>query len=152
VCLTGLTGVEPLSKSCSVSLAGAGLTGGAHRSDRCWLVDLRFGVLLRSQVGRVCVLVSRSSGTPVATWAWPTWVVSRRRVLEAVFILFEFPSPPRRFFYRLPFTPHLSGSPYRSFSQTCSPSVTWVPKPHLYEQGCPTMRSGRKHWLMMRGW
>jgi hypothetical protein len=37
------------------------------------------------------VLVPRSSGTPVATWAWPTWVVSQRRVLEAVFILFEFP-------------------------------------------------------------
>jgi hypothetical protein len=44
------------------------------------------------------VLVPRSSGTPVATWAWPTWVVSRRRVLEAVFILLEFPSPSRRIF------------------------------------------------------
>jgi hypothetical protein len=44
------------------------------------------------------VLVPRSSGTPVATWAWPTWVVSRRRVLEAVFTLLEFPSPPRRTF------------------------------------------------------
>jgi hypothetical protein len=43
-------------------------------------------------------LVPRSSGTPVATWAWPTWVVSRRRVLEAVFILLEFPSPSRRIF------------------------------------------------------
>jgi hypothetical protein len=38
-----------------------------------------------------CVLVPRSSGTPVATWAWPTWVVSWRRVLE-------FPSPSRRIF------------------------------------------------------
>jgi hypothetical protein len=46
----------------------------------------------------VCVLVPRSSGTPVATWAWPTWVVSRRRVLEAVFILLEFLSPSRRIF------------------------------------------------------
>jgi hypothetical protein len=45
-----------------------------------------------------CVLVRRSSGTPVATWAWPTWVVSRRRVLEAVFILLELPSPSRRIF------------------------------------------------------
>jgi hypothetical protein len=44
------------------------------------------------------VLVPRSSGTPVATWARPTWVVSRRRVLEAVFILLEFPSPSRRIF------------------------------------------------------
>jgi hypothetical protein len=45
-----------------------------------------------------CVLVPRSSGTLVATWAWPTLVVSRRRVLEAVFILLEFPSPSRRIF------------------------------------------------------
>jgi hypothetical protein len=43
-------------------------------------------------------LVPRSSGTPVATWAWPTWVVSRRHVLQAVFILLEFPSPSRRIF------------------------------------------------------
>jgi hypothetical protein len=46
-----------------------------------------------------CVLVPRSSGTTVATWAWPTWVVSRRRVLEAVFVLFEFPPPSRRIFF-----------------------------------------------------
>jgi hypothetical protein len=44
------------------------------------------------------VLVPRSSGTPVATWAWPTWVVSQRRVLEVVFILLESPSPSRRTF------------------------------------------------------
>jgi hypothetical protein len=87
VCLTGLTGVEPLSESCPVSLAGTGLTGGAHRSDRCWYEDSRFGIPLHSRVGKVCVLVPRSSGTPVATWAWPTWVVSQRCVLEAVFIL-----------------------------------------------------------------
>jgi hypothetical protein len=95
---SGLTGVEPLNESCPVSPAGTGLTGSAHRSDRCWSVDSRFGVPLRSRVGRVCVLVPRSSGTPVATWAWPTWVVSRRCVLEAVFILLEFPSPSRRIF------------------------------------------------------
>jgi hypothetical protein len=45
-----------------------------------------------------CVSVPRSSGTLVATWAWPTWVVSRRRVLEAAFMLLEFPSPSRRIF------------------------------------------------------
>jgi hypothetical protein len=43
-------------------------------------------------------LVPRSNGTPVAMWAWPTWVVSRRRVSKAVFILLEFPSPSRRIF------------------------------------------------------
>jgi hypothetical protein len=96
--VTGLTGAKSLSESCPVSSAGTGLTGGAHRSDRCWSVDSRFGVSLRSRVGRVCVLVPRSSGTPVATWAWPTWVVSRRHVLEAVFILLEFPFPSRRIF------------------------------------------------------
>jgi hypothetical protein len=96
--LTGLTSVESLSESCPVSTAGTGLTGGAHRSDRCWSVDSRFGVLLRSGVERVCVLVPRSSGTQVATWAWPTWVVSQRHVVEAVFILLEFLSPSRRIF------------------------------------------------------
>jgi hypothetical protein len=98
VCLTGLTGVEPLSESCSVTPAGTGLTGGAHRSDRCGSVDSRFGVPMRARVGRLCVLVYRSSGTSVATWAWPTWVVSRRRVLEAAFISLEVQSPSRRIF------------------------------------------------------
>jgi hypothetical protein len=51
----------------------------------------------------------------VATWAWPTWVVSRRRVLEAVFILLEFPSPSRRIFIGSHSLPPVSGSPYRSF-------------------------------------
>jgi hypothetical protein len=44
------------------------------------------------------VLVPRSSGTPVTMWTWPTWVVSRRRVLEAVFVLLESSSPSRRIF------------------------------------------------------
>jgi hypothetical protein len=55
VCYTGLTGVKPLSGSCQLSPAGTGLTGGAHRSDRCWSVDSRFGVPLRSWFGRLCV-------------------------------------------------------------------------------------------------
>jgi hypothetical protein len=67
--VTRLTGVEPLSESCSVSPAGTGLTGGAHRSDRCGSIDSWFGVPLRSRVGMLCVLVPRSSGTLVATWA-----------------------------------------------------------------------------------
>jgi hypothetical protein len=45
-----------------------------------------------------CFLVPRSSSTSVAAWAWPTWVVSRRRVLEAVFVLLEFPSSSRIIF------------------------------------------------------
>jgi hypothetical protein len=43
-------------------------------------------------------LVPRASSTPMPAWSWPTWVVSRRRVLEAVFILLEPPSPSRRIF------------------------------------------------------
>jgi hypothetical protein len=43
-------------------------------------------------------LVPRSSNTLVATWAWATWIVSRRRVLEALFILLEPTSPSRRIF------------------------------------------------------
>jgi hypothetical protein len=75
------------------------------------------GLVFRCVLGlEGCVLVPRSSGTPVATWAWPIWVVSRRRVLEAVFILLEFPSPSRRIFIDSHSLPPLSGSPYRSFS------------------------------------
>jgi hypothetical protein len=55
VCLTGLTGVEPLGESCPVSPTGTGLTGGAHGFDRCGSVDSRFGVPLRSRIGRLCV-------------------------------------------------------------------------------------------------
>jgi hypothetical protein len=69
VCFTGLTGVEPLSESCSVSPAGTGLTGGAHRSDRCGSVDSRFGFSTTFLGSEGCELVPRSSGTPVATWA-----------------------------------------------------------------------------------
>jgi hypothetical protein len=49
-----------------------GLTGAAQAASRasfrcvCWCV---FG-------SEGCLLVPRSSGTPVATWTWPTWVVS----------------------------------------------------------------------------
>jgi hypothetical protein len=56
VCCIGLTGVKPLSGSCLLSPAGTGLTGSAHRSDRCWSVDSRLGVPLRYRVGRsLCV-------------------------------------------------------------------------------------------------
>jgi hypothetical protein len=67
-----------------------GLTGVGQ-----WTRGLVFRCVLGSEG---YVLVPRSSGTPVATWAWPIWVVSRRRVLEAMFILMEFPSPSRRIF------------------------------------------------------
>jgi hypothetical protein len=49
-----------------------------------------------------CVLVPRSSGTSVATWAWPIcWMtcVGSRVHLVGVSISFE------KNFYRLPFTP-----------------------------------------------
>jgi hypothetical protein len=55
VCCIGLTGVDPLCGSRQVSPARTGLTGGAHQSNRCWSVDSRFGVPLRSRVGRLCV-------------------------------------------------------------------------------------------------
>jgi hypothetical protein len=44
------------------------------------------------------LLVPRSSSTSVAAWTWPTWVVSQRRVLEAVFVLLVSLSPWRRIF------------------------------------------------------
>jgi hypothetical protein len=58
-----------------------------------WTRGLVFRYVLGSEG---YVLVPRSSGSPVATWAWPTSVVSRRRVLDAVFVLLESPSPLRR--------------------------------------------------------
>jgi hypothetical protein len=53
VCLTGLTGVELFCGSRQVSPAGTGLTGGAHRPDRCRSVRLEFCVSLRSRVFEV---------------------------------------------------------------------------------------------------
>jgi hypothetical protein len=62
---TGLTGVEPFYGSHQVSLAGTGLTGGAHRSDRCWSVDSSFGVSLHS---RVCEVGSWFLGSVALQW------------------------------------------------------------------------------------
>jgi hypothetical protein len=67
--LTGVlhrqTGVESLYGSRQVSPAGTGLTGGAHRSDRCWSVDSSFGVPLRS---RVCEVGSWFLGSVALQW------------------------------------------------------------------------------------
>jgi hypothetical protein len=116
VCLTGLTGVEPLSESCSVPPAGTGLTGGAHRSDRCGSVDSRFGFPLRSRVGRLCVgsqVQWHSSGyVGLTNLCSESETCAGSHVhLVGVSISFE------KNFYRLPFTPPpLSGSPYRFFT------------------------------------
>jgi hypothetical protein len=86
VVATGLTGVT-------------GLTGAGHRSDRCSTGSkpCKFPLCVLVCFGSEgCLLVPRSSSTSVAVWAWPTWVVSRRHVLEAVFVLLESPSPSRR--------------------------------------------------------
>jgi hypothetical protein len=40
-------------------------------------------------------------------WTWPIWVMSRRRVLEVVFILLDPPSPSRRIFIGSHSFPHL---------------------------------------------
>jgi hypothetical protein len=69
-----------------------------------------------------CVLVPRSSGTPVATWARLTWVVSWR--LEAVFVLLESPCPSRRFFICFHTLPPY-GSPYEA-SRVALPCVLTV--------------------------
>jgi hypothetical protein len=77
------------------------LTGAGHRSDRCSTGSKPCKFLLCVLVSfgsDGCLLVLRSSSTPVDAWAWPTWVVNRRRVLEAVFIFLESPSPSRRIF------------------------------------------------------
>jgi hypothetical protein len=93
-----------------------GLTGVGQ-----WTRGLVFRCVLGSEG---CVLVPRSSGTPVATWAWTIWVVSRRRVLEAVFILLELSSPSRRIFIGSHSLPVLSGSSYWSFTQASLSEAT----------------------------
>jgi hypothetical protein len=90
---------EALWNACCAAVVATGLTGAGHRSDQCSTGSKSCKFLLCVLVcfgSEGCVLVPRSSGTPVAKWAWPTWVVSRRRVVEAVFVLLEFPSPSRR--------------------------------------------------------
>jgi hypothetical protein len=53
VCFTGLTGVELFYGSRQVSPVGTGLTGGAHRPDRCRSARLESCVPLRYQVCEV---------------------------------------------------------------------------------------------------
>jgi hypothetical protein len=77
-----------------------------------------------------CALVPRSSGTPVATWAWPTWVVSRRHVLEAAFTLLEFPSPSRRVFIG-------SHSPSPALVRRIVPSLVCASKPSCRSPAVP---------------
>jgi hypothetical protein len=60
------------------------------------------------------LLVPRTSSTLVTAWSCPTWVVSRRRVLEVVFILLEPLSPSRRIFIGSHSLP-LSSLPFRFF-------------------------------------
>jgi hypothetical protein len=104
VCCTGLIGVKPLRGSRQLSPAGTGLTGGAHRSDRCWSVDSRFGVPLRSRVGRLCVgsyvQWHPSSYVGLANLGSESRTCVGSRVhLVGASISFE------KNFYRLPFTP-----------------------------------------------
>jgi hypothetical protein len=92
---------EALWNACCAAAAATGLTSAGHRSDRCSTGSkpCKFPLCVLVCFGsKGCLLVPRSSSTPVAAWAWPTWVVSRRRVLEAVFVLLEFSSPSRRIF------------------------------------------------------
>jgi hypothetical protein len=99
---------EALWNTCCAAVVATGLTGSVHQSDRrrpsVWPCSTgskpcKFPLFVLVCFGSVgCLLVPRSSSTPVAAWAWPTWVVSRRRVLEAVFVLLESPSPYRRIF------------------------------------------------------
>jgi hypothetical protein len=107
--------LQPLAwPSLSSGLTGAtGLTSAGHRSDRCTTGSKPCNFPLRVLVSfglEGCLLVPRISSTPMSTWSWPTWVVDSemcvgsRVHLVGVSISFE------KKFYRLPFTPPLSGS------------------------------------------
>jgi hypothetical protein len=105
---------EDFWNACCAADVATGRSGTVHRSDRCHRSDRRRPSVCWCGTGSKpckfplcvlvcfgsegCVLVPRSSGTSVSTWAWPTWVVSQRRVLEAVFVLLESSSPSRRIF------------------------------------------------------
>jgi hypothetical protein len=107
---------EALWNACCAAAVATGLTGAGHRSDRCGTGSKPSKFLLCVLVcfgSEGCLLVSRSSSTSVAAWAWPSWVVSWSRVLEVVFVLLESPSPSRRIFIGSHSPP--SGSLYRSF-------------------------------------
>jgi hypothetical protein len=93
------------------------LTGAGHRSDRCSTASkpCMFPLCVLVCFGsKGCLLVPRSSSTPVATWPWPTWVVSRRRVLEPCSSSWS-PHLLRKEFLSAPIHSPLSGSLYRSF-------------------------------------
>jgi hypothetical protein len=92
---------EALWNACCAAAVATGLTSAGHRSDRCSTGSkpCKFPLCVLVCFGSEgYLLVPRSSSTPVAAWAWLTWVVSWRRVLEAVFVLLESPSPSRRIF------------------------------------------------------
>jgi hypothetical protein len=92
---------EAVWNACCAAAVATGLTGAVHQANRCSTGSkpCKFPLCVLVCFGSEgCLLVPRSSSTSVAAWAWPTLVVSRRRVLEAVFILLESPSPSRRFF------------------------------------------------------
>jgi hypothetical protein len=133
-------------------LAVTGLTGVGQ-----WTRGLVFRCVLKSEG---CVLVPGSSGTLVATWAWPTWVVSRRCVLEAVFVLLESPSPSRKIFIGSHSLPPLwfavsvlqvVSEPVRVFIESnqskiqgwCTRNGVWV----LHTSMARTTRCGVSGWL-----
>jgi hypothetical protein len=92
---------KALWNTCCAAAVATGLTGSVHRSGRCSTGSkpCKFPLCVLVSFGSEgCLLVHRSSSTPVAAWVWPTLVVSRRHVLEDVFVLLESPTPSRRIF------------------------------------------------------
>jgi hypothetical protein len=55
------------------------------------------------------LLVPRTSSTPVTTWSWPTWVVESETCFGYRVHLVGVASSFEKNFYRLSFTPPLSG-------------------------------------------
>jgi hypothetical protein len=111
---TGQTGVLHRSDRCGAFLWKSPSFTNGDRSDRCWSVDSRFGVPLRSRVRMLCVgseVQWHSSGyVGLANLGSESETCVGSRVhFVGVSISFE------KNFYRLPFTPPLSGSPYQSF-------------------------------------
>jgi hypothetical protein len=143
---------EALWNACCAAVVATGLTGTVHRSDRCSTGNnsCKFPLCVLVCFGsKGCLLVPRSSSTSVAARIWPTWVVCRRRELEAVFVLLESLSPSRRIFigsHSLPpfLVRRIGSSPHVKAKKMTKPKNKPTSKPWMVQKWDPQDCNARK--------
>jgi hypothetical protein len=99
------------------------LTSSGHRSDQCSTGSkpCKFPLCVLVSFGSEGgLVVPRINSTPMATWSLPTWVVESRMCVGSRVHLVGVSISFKKNFYRLPFTPPLSSSPFRSFKVNSS--------------------------------